>query len=111
MQKWYRSLPQYTRVSERYPQEMLYAVRNFRRLLKQTELNPREFLFEQLPNAMDSSKNHMTGLIVREMKRSMDTHFENAIEDTAKEIKKIFGARHVCRTGMADSKTVPNAMY
>ena len=93
MQKWYRSLPQYTRVSERYPQEMLYAVRNFRRLLKQTELNPREFLFEQLPNAMDSSKNHMTGLIVREMKRSMDTHFENAIEDTAKEIKKIFGAK------------------
>lgn len=93
MQKWYRSLPQYTRVSERYPQEMLYAVRNFRRLLKQTELNPREFLFEQLPNAMDSSKNHMTGLLVREMKRSMDTHFENAIEDTAKEIKKIFGAK------------------
>lgn len=84
---------QYTRVSERYPQEMLYAVRNFRRLLKQTELNPREFLFEQLPNAMDSSKNHMTGLLVREMKRSMDTHFENAIEDTAKEIKKIFGAK------------------
>ena len=35
MQKWYRSLPQYTRVSERYPQEMLYVVRNFRRLLKQ----------------------------------------------------------------------------
>lgn len=93
MQKWYRSLPQYTRVSERYPQEMLYAVRNFRRLLKQTELNPREFLFEQLPNAMDSSKNQMTGLIVREMKWSMDTHFENAIEDTAKEIKKIFGAK------------------
>lgn len=93
MQKWYRSLPQYTRVSERYPQEMLYVVRNFRRLLKQTELNPREFLFEQLPNAMDSSKNHMTGLLVREMKRSMDTHFENAIEDTAKEIKKIFGAK------------------
>lgn len=50
-------------------------------------------MFEQLPNAMDSSKNHMTGLLVREMKRSMDTHFENAIEDTAKEIKKIFGAK------------------
>ena len=50
-------------------------------------------MFEQLPNAMDSSKNHMTGLIVREMKRSMDTHFENAIEDTAKEIEKIFGAK------------------
>ncbi len=74
-------------------------------------------MFEQLPNAMDSSKNHMTGLLVREMKRSMDTHFENAIEDTAKEIKKYLVqkkatvSRHVCRTGMADSKTVPNAMY
>lgn len=93
MQKWYRSLPQYTRVSERYPQELLDAVRNFRRLLKQTELNPREFLFEQLPNAMNASKDRMTGCLVQEMKRSMDTHFENAIEDTAKEIKKIFGAK------------------
>lgn len=73
--------------------EMLNAVRNFRRLLKQTELNPREFLFEQLPNAMNASKDRMTGRLVQEMKQSMDAHFENAIEDTAKEMKKIFGAK------------------
>ena len=47
-------------------------------------------MFEQLPNAMNASKDRMTGCLVQEMKRSMDTHFENAIEDTAKEIKNIW---------------------
>ena len=54
MQRWYRSLSQFTRTSGDYPKKVADRVKNVRKLLKQTELNPREFLFEQLLYAMDA---------------------------------------------------------
>lgn len=90
MQKWYRSLPQYTRVSEDYPEDMLYAVKGLRKLLKQTEPNPREFLFEQLPQAMESYEYNMTGLMVKQIRKQMDGHLEREIEKTAAKMREIF---------------------
>lgn len=90
MQKWYRSLPQYSRVSEDYPQEMLCGVKGLRKLLKQAELNPREFLFEQLPQAMGSSEYNRTGSMVRQIREQMDRHLEREIEKTAGKMREIF---------------------
>lgn len=48
MQVWYRTLPQSSRNISL--DENLKDITNFRKLMKQIEINPREFLFEQLPN-------------------------------------------------------------
>lgn len=93
MQRWYRSLSQFTRTSGDYPKRVADRVRNFRRLLKQTELNPREFLFEQLLYAMDVEDYESAGWKIEEVKKQMDGHLEREIESTAIRIKEIFSGK------------------
>lgn len=52
MQRWYRSLPKYTMVTGKFPREEQRKTERFRNLLKRSELNPREFLFERIPEIM-----------------------------------------------------------
>lgn len=93
MQKWYRSLSQFTRTSENYPKNIIGRVKNLRKLLKQTELNPREFLFEQLIFAMDEKDYQSAGFRIEEIKKQMDGHLEKEVDGTAVQIKKIFSGK------------------
>lgn len=90
MQKWYRSLPQFTRISNHYPKKMLRGVQGLRRWLKQSELNPREFLFEQLPLAVEAKDLGETGRLIREMKQEMDGHLDREIKAVAVRVREIF---------------------
>lgn len=49
MQKWYRSLPQYTMVTRQFPDDKQEAVTALRNWLKRAEVNARELVFEQIP--------------------------------------------------------------
>lgn len=47
MQKWYRSLPQYTVVTDHYSSENILIVKVLRSLLKRAEINPRELILTE----------------------------------------------------------------
>lgn len=90
MQKWYRSLPQYSKVSEHYPKPLLPQITELRRLLKRTEINARELLFEQLPEIFQNVGYAQLAKLIKKVKKAMDSHLENEIADIAGEIKIIF---------------------
>ena len=48
MQKWYRSLPQYTMITLNLPDKQCTAIKKLRNLLRRAEINPRELLFEKI---------------------------------------------------------------
>ncbi len=52
MQKWFRSLPKYTMVTRQFPEKVRRQAELFRGMLKRSELNPREFLLERIPEFM-----------------------------------------------------------
>ena len=54
MQKWYRSLPQYTVVTDHYSSENILIVKVLRSLLKRAEINPRELIFDRIPDGMET---------------------------------------------------------
>lgn len=93
IQKWYRSLPQYTRVSDDYPREMLQTLQRVRQVLKKAETNPREVLFEQLPKEAGDTGYRKASDMIRELRRQMDFHLERELDDAADQIRKIFCAR------------------
>lgn len=93
IRKWYRSLPQFARISNGYPGELLHGIQRLRRLLKKSELNPREFLFEQLPSAMEAKSLEQTGTRLQEIKRAMELHLDREINKTATGVRQIFHGR------------------
>ena len=54
MQKWYRSLPQYTVVTDHYSSESISIVKVLRSLLKRAEINPRELIFDRILCGMET---------------------------------------------------------
>lgn len=59
-------------------------------MLKQTELNPREFLFERLPLEMGSYEYRTIGFIVKRIQKEMDFHMEWEMGRMAAKIKELF---------------------
>lgn len=90
MQRWYRSLPQFTRISDHYPKNLLHGVQGLRRLLKRSELNPREILFEGLPQVMEAPDLEETGVLIRQVKKEMDGHLDREIKAVALRVREIF---------------------
>lgn len=52
MQKWYRSLPQYAVITKHYSDECLPIIEILRGLLKRAEINPRELIFDRIPQGL-----------------------------------------------------------
>jgi hypothetical protein len=113
MQKWYRSLPQYVMVTSDFPQRERNEIRRFRKLLKRSEINPRETLFEHLPelvkkNALVSSESSRCKLSedgdleydlsetaeeIAHIKRCMEQAFSKLQRQMAADVKKIYGGK------------------
>lgn len=101
MQKWYRSLPQYTMVTSDFPAEERKEIQAFRRLLKRSEINPREILFERLPELVKKhglSENSDDSLLAAAeellcLRRCMEQAFSRLLYHMAAEVKVIFGGK------------------
>lgn len=99
MQKWYRSLPQYAMITNNFPPREQRAVRSFRNLLKRSELNPREFLFERIPALLaeedgEKEKNlQETAAELLCIKELVDVSFSHLQRRTAEDIREVFGGK------------------
>ena len=91
MRQWYRSLSRFTRNSGNYPQEIQESVKRLQKLLKRMDLNPREFLFEQLPKAVECDARQELSRKMKQVKSSMEEHLDKEKENLAGEVRKIFG--------------------
>lgn len=93
MQKWYRSLPQYTMVTESYPNEYAEAVKNLRGLLKRAEVNPHELLFEKIPAVFGTTQYDEMKSILKELKTLMNRKLSELSQSVSLTIKEVFEAR------------------
>ena len=93
MQKWYRSLPQYTMTTKHFDTEMLERIIPFRNLLKRAELNPREVLFEKIPSIMGKDEPGEVTVVLEVLKRELDSALYKLQKEAADVIRKIYGAQ------------------
>lgn len=108
IQRWYRSLDQYTLTftkqifevdeEEYLPEEYMEKLCSFRRIFKGIELNPREVLFEKIPEALcenreceDVFENCIS--YIKYLRDYMNDNLLNVKKKTSVEIKSIFGAK------------------
>ena len=91
MQKWYRSLPQYTMITLNLPDKQCTAIKKLRNLLRRAEINPRELLFEKIPACYGNTDFEKTVQNLAESKRILDNVFSELKKQIAKDIKKVFG--------------------
>ena len=96
MQGWYQGLPQYSRTGTipAETEEQSLRIKAFRRLFRFGEPNPREWLLEQMPKALDSGDSlEETAIRCRQMKERLETFLPEVKRQLVKEIKTLFGAR------------------
>lgn len=92
MQSWYRSLPQYTTVTRTFEPDQAEKVTILRNALKRAEINPRELLFERLPQVFGNGKygNISCAEEISLCKKQMDQKLALLKKDTAGTVKQIF---------------------
>lgn len=93
MQKWYRSLPQYTMTTKNFEAEQLHQVVSFRNLLKRAEINPREALFERIPTMMGTEDLGQAAEKVEKLKKVMDEALLKMQKEAVNVIKRMYGAQ------------------
>lgn len=93
MQKWYRSLPQYTMTTKNFEPEQLRQAVSFRNLLKRAEINPREALFERIPSMMGTKDLEQAAENVKQLKKAMDDALLKMQKEAVTVIKRIYGAQ------------------
>lgn len=75
MQKWYRSLPQYTMITLNLPENQSGSIKKLRNLLRRAEINPRELLFEKIPACYGEPGFEQTAQDLKESKKILDDVF------------------------------------
>lgn len=93
MQKWYRSLPQYTRVTGNFEPKERKRIQTFRNLLKRAELNPREFLFERIPMLLEKEDLKEAAKELSHIKKCMDQAFGALQKVTIARVKELYGGK------------------
>ena len=93
MQKWYRSLPQYAMTTKHFEAEQIRKITAFRSLLKRSEINPREVLFERIPAIMETGELSQTAEFVKGLKQEMDYALCRLQKKAADMVKEIYGAK------------------
>lgn len=71
MQKWYRSLPQYTMITLNLPENQSGSIKKLRNLLRRAEINPRELLFEKIPACYGEPGFEQTAQDLKESKKNI----------------------------------------
>lgn len=88
IQKWFRGLSQYT-ISCDFASR---KIDKYRKILKRIEINPRDFLFEEIPKIFDKDCNYIK--IAKELckvKNLLDNHLNKVFFELSNITKKIFG--------------------
>ncbi len=93
MQKWYRGLPQYTMVTGNFPAEWKEPVVTLRNLLRKAEVNPRELLFERLPECFPGYGYDETIEGLSHAMKLLEERRDRLNQEMAVRIKKEFGAK------------------
>lgn len=93
MQKWYRSLPQYTMTTKNFESEQLHQVVSFRNLLKRAEINPREALFERIPLMMETEELEEAAEKIEQLKKEMEKALLKMQKEAANVIRRTYGAQ------------------
>lgn len=93
MQKWYRSLPQYTMTTKNFESEQLNQVVSFRNLLKRAEINPREALFERIPLIMETEELQEAAEKIKKLKKEMDVALFKMQKEATTVIRRTYGAQ------------------
>lgn len=91
MQKWYRSLPQYTMVTRQFEPGMAGKIIVFRNALKRADVNARELLFDYLPAELASNSYAAAAVAVKQCKEMLDQALDILVKETAGKIKALFG--------------------
>lgn len=93
MQSWYRSLPQTSKtfVDPDYEGQDIKRIIAFRKLFTDIYLNPREIIFERLPNIFKSAATTDTVAAVQMVKNEIDSHIRFARDAAIKIIRNTFG--------------------
>lgn len=91
MQKWYRSLPQYTMITSNLPEKQSASIKKLRNLLRRAEINPRELLFEKIPACYGENGFAETAQHLKESKKVLDDVFSTLKRNVAGDIKQEFG--------------------
>lgn len=89
MQKWYRSLPQYTMTTKTWKEKQVVLLRN---LLKRAELNPREVLFERIPEILQEKDLGQAAERLEEIKEDMEQCFPKLQQKAADVLREVFQA-------------------
>ena len=92
MQRWYRSLPQYTMVTQTYPEHVSDAVKGLRNLLKRAELNPHELLFEKMPQALGVTSYGDARNVLEQVMQLMNEKLTELNHSVAEKTKEVFAA-------------------
>ena len=90
MQKWYRSLPQYTVVTDHYSSESISIVKVLRSLLKRAEINPRELIFDRIPCGMETDDYEQVIAVVKNAVSEMNGKLDELLTQINIRIKKEF---------------------
>lgn len=91
MQRWYRSLPQYAMISEDFEEDVLDTVSVLRNLLKRAEVNPRELLFERIPEGLEENDYRNIVAKIANAKQAMEEKLKVLLTEMAVRTKEVFG--------------------
>lgn len=92
MQGWYRALPQYARVTGAFAPEDVRRTEGLRNALKRAEINPRELLFDRLPELFGGTACEQTAREIGRCKGLLDGKLRMLKREIADGIKEVFGA-------------------
>ncbi len=97
MHRWYRSLPQVTLNFKNCPSDMtkkrFKEILAFRRLFRNIELNPRELLFEKIPEIFGNEEYAKTAKKVSQIKLFLDSYFKSLQQQAVTAVKEEFRAK------------------
>lgn len=92
MQAWYRSLPRVSLNLLQGEKRQIQCTDEFCRLLRKIEINPRELLFDKIPNLVDKDVDwKLTAEVVAKMKLSLDASYSRTVADMIDRTKRIWG--------------------
>lgn len=95
IQKWIRSLPQYTLVCKMQSKK----INDFKKSLKRNEINPRDYLFEELPEIFNKNIDSMEFLYseltneIKSAKIKLDSHLDKEYKELEKITIQKFGGK------------------
>lgn len=93
MQKWYRGLPQYTMTTKHFKTEELQYIMPLRNLWKRVEVNPREALFEKIPEITGKKELAEVANVLADVKKELDGALPKLQKEAADGIRKIYGVQ------------------